>query len=224
MKNNNMTIFAEALSANREFKSARIDGNAVGVVNARMWRTALVATLIPAYSIRKLRYDAMSEGEKTVVIPVDMGDIYKAVRPIVDLIGEVNGDKLNPTNLVEEFISNSVRTRVIDVTVDMAHAHSMKRIAKKKFDEDESAENKAEFDKWAIECERLESIPGNCKRIVEIQSESVFIRNMELALGDAINKQALRPVDEILAEKAKREADRKAKRKANKNAKRNAAK
>ena len=151
-----------------------------------------------------------------------MSALYDAVRPVLNLIGEVNGDKLNPVNIAEELVSLSVRFRVIDITPEMAHARSMLREARKAMSEDESEENTAKYEQCKTEVLRLEELPGNCTRITEIQSESAFVKAVEIALGDAINKQSLRPVEEILAEKSAREAERKAKRKANKNAKKSA--
>lgn len=212
-----MSVYAEALMSNREYKNARIDGVAVGVNEARHWVKLVKTALIPAYDVRKYRYDNM--GEVDTVAPCDMSALFDAIRPIIALVGEVNGDKLNPANIAEEFVSHSVKFRVIDITPEMAHARNMFREARKAMNAEETPDNVAKFEACKAEVERLESIPGNCKRIVEIQSESAFVKAVEIALGDAIKRQTLRPSDEILAEKAAKEAERKAKRKANKNAK-----
>ncbi len=215
-----MSIFAEALIANREYKNARINGEAVGVTNARQWSALVKACRIPAYTVRKYRYDNM--GAVDTVTPCDQSALYSAIRPIVDLIGEVNGDKLNPANIAEEIIALSVRTRVIDVTPEMAHARCDFHEARKALAEDETEENTATYEACKAEVERLEAIAGNCKRIVEVQSESAFVKAVEIALGDAINHQALRNPEDIIAEKLAKEAERKAKRKANKLAKKSA--
>lgn len=224
--NNTMSIFAEALMSNRDYKNARINGVAVGVANARLWANAVKSMRIPAYTVRKYRYDNMGNTED--VAPCDMSALFAAVRPVLDLIGEVNGDKLNPVNIAEEVIALSVRFRVIDITPEMAHARCEYRSAKSTLDKYEGNDADAiarmthavEVCKSAVE--DLEAQPGNCKRITEIQSESAFVKAIEIVLGDAITKQTLRPVDEILAEKAAKEAERKAKRKANKLSKKNA--
>lgn len=227
-----MSIYAECLASNREFKNARIDGNAVGVTNARAWSASVKACLIPAYAIRKYRYDNM--GNKDAVQACDMSALYDAIRPIIKLIGEVNGDMLNAVNVAEEFVAQSIRFRVIDVTEEMAHARCEYRSAKSAFDNAEQGEmsdkdfaaklarlEKTMDDAKAI-VDNLEAQPGNCKRIPAIQSETAFVKAIEIALGDAITKQALRPVEDILAEKAAKEQARKDKRRANKNAKKNA--
>ena len=215
-----MSIYAEALISNREYKNARVNGEAVGVANARNWSALVKACLIPAYTIRKYRWDNM--GNKDAIASCDQSALYDAIRPIVNLIDEVNGDKLNSANVAEEFIAQSIRFRAIDTSVEMAHARCEKKSAKEAMDENETEETVANYDHWVSECKRLESLPGNCKRIAEIQSESAFVKAIEIALGDAILKQTLRPVDEILAEKSAREAERKAKRKANKLSKKSA--
>lgn len=215
-----MSIYAEALKSNREYKNARINGEAVGVTNARNWLALVKACRTHAYTVRKYRYDNMGMSDE--VKPCDMSNLFNAIRPVIELIGEVNGDKLNPVNVAEEFVALSVRFRVIDITPEMAHARCNLREARKAMNEDENEDTIAKVEACKAEVEHLESIAGNCKRIVEIQSESAFVKAIEIALGDAINKQELRPVEEILAEKAAKEAERKAKRKANKLAKKNA--
>ena len=218
--NKTMSIYAEALVANRNFKNAKVDGTAVGIMNARHWSTLVKACRLPAYAVRKYRYDNM--GEANEVAPCDQTALYNAIRPVIDLIGDVNGDKLNAKNIAEEFIAISTRFRTIDITVEMASARNNMREARKAMIADETADNITAYEAAKAEVERLEAMPGNCKRIVEIQSESAFVKAVEIALGDAISKQTLRSVEEIIAEKEAREAERKAKRKANKLAKKNA--
>ena len=220
--NTTMSVYAEALISNRGYKStvAKVDGNAVGVENARTWNNLIRACLIPAYAVRKYQYDNMGKSED--VTACDMTELYNAIRPIINLIGEVNGDKLNAVNIANEFVAKSVRQRNIDTSVEMAHARSEYREAKKQYNEDDSAENLAKYESAKAEVKRLEGIAGNCKTINEIQTESAFIKSMEIALGDAITKQTLRPIEDILAEKAAKEAERKAKRKANKLSKKSA--
>ena len=218
--NKTMSIYAEALTVNRELKNGRINGESVGVANSRTWSASVKSCLIPAYAIRKYRYDNM--GQSGEIPACDMTALYDAIRPVIALIGEVNGDKLNAVNVAEEFVAQSIRFRVIDTSVEMAHAHSERKIAKEALSENDTEENQANYDRWDVECKRLEAIPGNCKRIPAIQSDSAFVKAIEIALGDAINKQTLRPTEDILAEKAAKEAERKAKRKANKLAKKNA--
>ena len=221
-----MSIYAQALSVNREYKNARIDGVTVGIAEARHWVAMVKAMRIPAYNVRKYRYDNMANAE--TVAPCDMTALFDAVRPVLALVGEVNGDKLNPANIAEEIVALSVRTRTIDVSPEMAHVRENMRIARKAVNDYDGndavklAELEAKVEACKTAVAELEALPGNCKRIVEIQSETAFVKAVEIALGDAINKQALCPAEEILAEKAAKEAERKAKRKANKLAKKSA--
>ena len=222
MNNNTMSIYAQALISNREYKKARVDGNAVGVDNARKWNALVKACLNPAYVIRKYRWDNM--GVQGDVATCDQSALYNAIRPIIDLIGEVNGDKLNTKNVAEEFIANSIRFRAIDTSNEMAHARLKLSNARKAKDEEETEETIAHFDACKAEVDRLEAEPGNCKRIAYIQSETAFVKAIELVLGDAITKQTLRPIEDIIAEKEALKKARAEKRKANKNAKKDASK
>lgn len=207
MKNTTMSIYAEALADNRNYKNARIDGKTVGVAEARTWGNAVKALRYPAYAIRQYRHANLGTAED--VAPCDMSKFYEALRVVLDLVGVVNGAKLSATNVAEEIISNASRIRTIDITNEMAHARYVKREAKKALDEDNSEENKQTYEDACVEVLRLEGEAGNCKKLVEIQTESAFIKAVELLLGDAINKQTMKTLEEVLAEEeAKRQARR----------------
>jgi hypothetical protein len=125
------------------------------------------------------------------------------------MVGEVNGAKLDTHNCAEEIIANAMKFRIIDTSPEMAHAHNMKRQSAKALREDETEENQAEFDKWDEECKRLEGLPGNCKRIPDVQAEATFVKAVEHLLGAAITKQEAKSAEEVEAEKeAKRQARR----------------
>lgn len=220
MSNNSMSIYAEALINNREYKSMRINGEAVGVSNARVWMQAIKALRIPAYAIREYRYNHMGDAE--AVTPCDQSTLYTAIKVVLDMIGEVNGAKLDAFNVAEEVISSAMRFRVIDTSNEMAHARAMKKSAKEDMGDNPTEEEEAEFEKWTLECKRLEALPGNCKKIPDIQSEGAFVKTVEMLLGDAIKKQKAKSVEEIMDEIKKKEEERKAKAKANKQAKRQA--
>ena len=215
---NTISIIAKALSENREFKNGKINAVSVGsVATARQWIASVKALRIPAYAVRVYRYNHM--GDTETVAPCDQSALYTALAPVVEMVGVVNGAKLDAHNVAEEIISNAMRFRIIDITPEMAHARNERKLARDAKNENDCAENVAEFERWDAECKRLEEIPGNCKRIAEIASESAFVKAVEILLGDAINKQALKSAEQVAAEEeAKREA-RKARARARKAAK-----
>ena len=215
--NNTMSIFAEALISNLDYKNARVNGEAVGVSKARLWNGAVKALLIPAYAIRKYRYDHM--GDTETVAPCDETPLYEALKPVLEMVGEVNGAKLDAHNCAEEIISNAMKFRVIDTSTEMAHARLQKSLAKKALTAEDTEENAEEYDKWVDECKRLEELPGNCKKIPDIQAESAFIKAVEHLLGAAITKQKAKSVEDIEAEKEAKRAERRAKTAAKKAAK-----
>lgn len=202
-----MSIFAEALADNRNYKNARIDGTSVGVKEARAWTAAVKALRYPAYAIRQYRHANLGNAETAT--PVDMTALYTALHTVLDLVGVVNGAKLDAKNCAEEIISQASRIRTIDISPEMAHARNVKREAKKVLDEDENADTLAAYEAAKAEVERLESEPNNCKKILEIQTETAFVKAVELLLGDAITKQTMKTLEEVLAEEeAKRQARR----------------
>lgn len=220
MSNNTMSIFAEALINNREYKNARVNGEAVGVANSRKWIALVKALRIPAYAIRVYRYNHMGDAE--AVTQCDQTPLYTALAPVLDLIGEINGAKLNAHNVAEEIIANAVRFRVIDITPEMAHARCDLREARKAMNEDETEETISAYETAKAEVVRLEELPGNCKKISEIQSESAFVKAVEILLGDAIKKQSLKSAEQVAAEEEAKRQERRARAKAKKQAKKNA--
>lgn len=214
--NTTMSIFAEALINNREYKNARVNGEAVGVANARTWSATVKALRLPAYAIRVFRYNHM--GDTETVAPCDMAPLFTNLVKVVDMIGAVNGAKLSAQNLAEEIISNAVRFRVIDITPEMAHARCDYREARKAMNENDTEENTALYEQCKAEVERLEALPGNCKRIPEVQSESAFVKAVEILLGDAIKKQTMKSAEEVAAEEEAKRQARKARKQAKKQA------
>lgn len=207
MKNTTMTIYAEALSDNRNYKNARIDGKTVGVADARKWANAVKAMRIPAYAVAQYRHANLANAE--IVTPCDLSALYSALHTVLDLVGEVNGAKLHAENIAEIVVANASRIRTIDISNEMASARYEKRQAKKALDEDDSAENQTAYDNAKAEVERLESEPNNCKKLFEINAESAFVKAVEIALGDAINGQCMKSAEQVAAEEeAKRQARR----------------
>jgi hypothetical protein len=106
----------------------------------------------------------------------------------------------------------------------MAAARYEKREAKKALDEDDSAENQTAYDNAKAEVERLESEPNNCKKLFEINSESAFVKAVEIALRDAINGQCMKTAEQVAAEEEAKRQERRAKTAAKKAAKKAQAK
>lgn len=219
MKTATMTIYAEALADNRNYKNARIDGKTVGVADARKWANAVKAMRIPAYAVAQYRHANLANAE--IAAPCDLSALYSALHTVLDLVGEVNGAKLHAENIAEIVVANASRIRTIDISVEMADARFAKRQAKKALDNyDQGDKSKAEslleittlehnYDLCKAEVERLESEPNNCKKLFEINAESAFIKAVEIALGDAINGQCMKSAEQVAAEEeAKRQARR----------------
>lgn len=201
------TIYAEALADNRNYKNARMDGKTIGVSESRTWNNAVKAMRYPAYAVAQYRHANLANAE--VVAPCDQSALYSAIRVVLDLIGEVNGAKLHAENIAETIVANASRIRTIDISNEMAAARFDKKQAKKAMDEDENEETIKAYEDAKAEVERLESEPNNCKKLFEINSESAFVKAVEIALGDAITGQCMKSAEQVQAEEeAKRQARR----------------
>lgn len=243
------TIYAEALSVNRNYKNARINGKSVGVAEARAWTNAVKAMRIPAYAVFKYHHDNIGKPvvENDPALTALMSNLYTALHPVLDLVGEVNGAKLFAENVAPIVWSEAKRIITKDITVKMSNARWYKKQAnyvlengmdglilvsmdeeRAKFIKNltEAAQDEETLEVFVEECnetvKRLESEPGNCKKDFDINTENGFIAAIEIALGDAINEQSARPVEDILAEVEARRQARRAKtaaKKANKKSK-----
>lgn len=211
------TIYAEALADNRNYKNARIDGKTVGVAESRAWTNAVKALRIPAYAVAQYRHANIANAE--IVAPCDLSALYAALHTVIVLIGEVNGAKLHAENIAEIVVSNASRVRTIDTSAEMAHARFECRQAKKNLVEDDSEQNQTAYDNAKAEVARLESEPNNCKKLFEINSESAFIKAVEIALGDAITGQCMKTAEQVQAEEEAIRQARRAKTAAKKAAK-----
>lgn len=202
-----VTIYAEALADNRNYKNARMDGKTIGVRESRTWNNAVKAMRYPAYAVAQYRHANLANA--SVAAACDLSPLYTALRTVLDLVGEVNGAKLHAENIAETVIANASRIRTIDITNEMAEARYEKRQAKKALDEDNSEENQAAYDEAKAKVEELEGQPGNCKKLFEINSDTAFVKAVEIALGDAINGQCMKSAEQVMAEEeAKRQARR----------------
>ncbi len=219
------TLIAQALADNNEFKKEHITPKTLGdYALAREWRNALKATRLPAYRIAEKRHNAMSKVEEE---SIDQSALYTALKPVLDLIGEINGHKLNAKNVAETIIGESHRIVVKDYNADLADARIDLRRAKideKNAETDADLETAtAEKERLEDEIARLEAIPGNCKKQYDIRTETTFINAVEFLLGEAVTGQLAKSADEIAAEIKAKEDARKAKSKARRQAKRQAA-
>lgn len=203
-----MSVFAEALIDNRKYKDMRVNGNAVGVANARLWSNAVKNILPHAYAVAEYNYNHM--GDSADAAPCDKSNLYASIRALNKLIGEVNGDMLNPVNIADCVVAKAMIFKAKDLTDEMAHARCDLTVARKAKNEDASEENIARYNAAKAEVERLENLPDNCRKDPTMQSEAAFVKAVEIMLGDAIKKQHARPLAEILAEKEAKKNARKA--------------
>lgn len=215
-----MNKFAEALSIVAQGKNITLQ-SLLQPADVITIRTALEAMRIPAYRIAVERFNAASSDAP---VQVDMSPLYEVTRNLCTLLGEVNGAPLHAENLVDLIVAQSMRTRWIDLTHEMADAHRLLHDARVAQKDDPSEENEKEVERLHEECKRLEKIPGNCRKNREAVTETVFVKTVTELIGAIINKQQAKSVGQVLAEEAERKEAMKARAKARKAAKAKAAK
>lgn len=217
--NTNNTVFVEALRECKRYKSMRITGEVVGVANALAYKNALVSVWAEAYKIRHAQHTNMG---KSTDMTMDKTAYYNAVKSLLSLIGEVNGDTLNTKNVGEELLSEAITYRVIATSEAMAHAYRMRKDAKNALNSGDGDEDT--YAHWTDECKRLEALPDNAKKIPVATKEATFISKATLYLADAVTAQEMKSYDEVVAEREARKAAQAERRKARKAAKKQAEK
>lgn len=198
------------------------DGTTVGVANATAYKSALVNILHKGYHYanESMKVIAKSSG---VVSDEVKNDYFAAIRALVALIGEVNGDTLNTKALADTLLAKTFKldSAPMCLTNDGAHCWSMLKEARKvvsKADEP-TPEQLAEVERWKNEYDHLNSEGGHFRDKHIIVSESVFIKSATAILSNSINEQFMIPIEEVIAAKEARKAELKAKRAARKSAK-----
>lgn len=213
------TVFVDALRESKRYKSMRITGEVVGVANALAYKNALLSVWAEAYKIRYAQHINMG---KSASATMDKTAYYNAVKSLLSLIGEVNGDTLNTKNVAEELLSEAITYRTIATSDEMSHAYNMRQIARKAFKSGDGDEDT--YTHWANECKRLEALPDNAKKIPVHTKETAFVSKATLYLADAVTSQEMKSYDEVVAEREARKAAQAERRKARKDAKKQAEK
>lgn len=203
---NTYSVYVKVLVCAQEYKALKVNAKLVGVDEALTWNKAVEAIRLPAYTVRSARRNSMSAEADAPTI--DQSALYAAIRTVLDLIGEVNGARLNPKNLAEEFIAQVVRINVIDLTPEMAEArYDLRKAKADKADDDVIKACKNEI-------ARLESLPGQCHKEARCLTATSWKSVAEKILSDAITKQTMKSAEEVAAEELAAKAERAAKAKA----------
>lgn len=217
------TTLAEALALNATmYKNRRISDDTVSDAQVvKTWKESVEALRLSAYAVAKCRHNNIFAETKT---DVSLDPVYDCIRPIIDLIGEVNGLKLSAEDCVEPIIGFSARYKSIDTTKEMAAARCkkesasrlLKQAVKDGADPDVISALEASFKAKAEIVSDMEKIAGNCRQEFTIATESAFMKSMEHLFGDAVAKQAAKSTEEIKAEIEAKKAERKARKAAKK--------
>lgn len=198
------------------------DGTTVGVANATAYKSALIEILHKGYIYCDESMRIITDSKATVSDEA-RNDYFAAIRSLIALIGEVNGDTLNTKALADLLVSKTFKfdSAPMCLTVESAHCWSMLKESRKvvsKTDEP-TPEQLAEVERWKNEYTRLNTEGGHFRDKHIIVSESVFIKSATAILSNAINEQFMLPIEEVIAAKEARKAELKAKRAARKSAK-----
>lgn len=198
------------------------DGTTVGVANAAVYKSALVNILHTGYKYSSESMKVLSRNADAVSDEVK-NDYFAAVRALITLIGEINGDTLNTKALADLLLAKTFKldSAPMCLTEESAHCWSMLKESRKVVNksDDPTPEQLAEVERWKNEYTRLNTEGGHFRDKHIIVSESVFIKSATAILSNSINEQFMMSIEDVIAAKEARKAELKARRAARKSAK-----
>lgn len=220
-----MSIYAEKLTAKADFagRYARLDKSTLGD-NYTIWKSAIVGCLSAAYHVYESRHNnGMNESAN-----VDMSALYEKVGVLRNLIGEVNGAKINSALLAETMVGLSHTSRKAAFSETAASAdcdHESAKAAKRviaarpvtaTFTEDAKTKalEKAQsaIDAASAKIDELMQISGNYRDVPVPVSAAMFLSKAEVELRTIVNNQNAKSWEQVQAEKAAQKAARAARR------------
>lgn len=228
MSKNTMSIFAEKLTEKAHFsgKYAKLDKATLGDDNHKVWKSTIIACLSEAYKVYEVRHNnGMSEN-----VSVDMSALYAKVNDVRNMIGEVNGLKLNSALIAEAMIGKSYGFRRTSFSNDAASADcdlasaqaSMRVVNARPVNATFTAEAKAQavakaqtaIDSAKARIDELAQQSGNYRDVPCPVSETAFLSAMEKELRTIVNQQNAKSWAQVQAEKKALNDARKDRRKA----------
>ena len=221
-----MSIYAQKLAEKAEFakKYARMNKDTLGE-NYVIWKSTIVDCLIEAYKVYEFRHNnGMAENVKP-----DMSALYAKVNAVRNMIGEVNGMKLNSELLAETMVgaSHTMRTACYSndgATADceLESAKAAMRVVKARpvtaiFTEEAKAEAIAKaqtvIDAAKAKVDKLLQKSGNYRDVPTPVSDASFLAKVEAELRTIVNQQNAKSWEQVQAEKKALNDARKARRK-----------
>lgn len=221
-----MSIYAQKLSEKADFagKYARLNKETLGE-NYPVWKSTIVDCLSEAYKVYEVRHNnGMSED-----VSVDMSALYTKVNTVRNMIGEVNGMKLNSALLAETMVGASHTTRKAcfsnesaSADCDLASAQASMRVVKARpvnatFTEEAKAQAIAKaqtaIDTAKARIDSLMQASGNYRDVPCPVSETAFLSKVEVELRTIVNQQNAKTWEQVQAEKKALNEARKARRK-----------
>ena len=224
-----MSIYAEKLTAKADFagKYAKMTKDVLGD-NYGTWKSAIVDCLGEAYKVYEIRHNnGMAE-----TVNIDMSALYAKVAVVRNLIGEVNGMKINSALIAETMIGVSHTFRKACFSNEAAHADctldsakAVKRNIEKRpvtatFTEEAKAkaiaQAQTDINNAMARIDELMQVAGNYRDVPQPVSETMFLVNVEKELRTIVNNQSAKSWEQVQAEKQALKEARKNNRKSNK--------
>lgn len=222
---NNISIYASALQHNRTIKNrkaATINGGQIGVDNYAVWKSALDNAHSALYTYNKTCVDTAIGNAQSA----EKSAAFNALKPIFDLIGEVNGFKLTVSDETLAILSPTAVTLKTPLVGEAELVDSQRKNLVKQLEavhngmsEDYVNGLKQQLTAAESRLDILKKQSGSTEPIKTKSTSATYYANIERELAILINKQSMKSWAELKAEEDERKAKRAEARKAAKAAK-----
>lgn len=207
----------------KDKKSSRVTGDFVGVEAYSDWKIAIEAAHEAFYKYESAK---IKLGNGTVQsIKDEKNNAVEAFKAIADLVGEVNGVKLETSIEAMELVSKFAIRTVEQYAGQAMLIKSERDNLRKQLDnvsngmsEEYISNLEKEYEAKNEELKLEMKKPGSAKKGDTITTYSFFVYNAETRLAKAIEKQEAQSYEEIVAEREAKKAANKAKAKARRDA------
>lgn len=207
----------------KDKKSSRVTGDFVGVEAYSDWKIAIEAAHEAFYKYESAK---IKLGNGTInSIKDEKNKAVEAFKAIVDLVGEVNGVKLETSIEAMELVSKYAIRDTEEYAGQALFVKSELDNLRKQLDnvsngmsEEYISNLEKQFEAKNEEFKLEKKKPGSAKKGDDITTFTFFVNKAETRLAKAIEKQEAKPYEQILQEREEKKAANRAKAKARRDA------
>lgn len=224
--NNNMSVIAEALVYNYTIfnnKESLINGGQVGVETYGKWKSTMTNAWDVFYKYECAKRDLMLK--KVTTVKVEREAAMTIFKEILDLIGEVNGfklessvDNLNALSQHSKHMKKSIKGKAMTLASEVSNLDKQLKNVHTGMNEDYVSNLEKQYEAKVEELKLAKKQVESADRKPTQVKFNKFLGEFEHDIASIIQQQSAQPYEEIVAEREAKKAANRAKAKARRDA------